>query len=390
MTRYKVVVVGTGFIGPVHVEGLQRAGVEVAGIVGSSPEKSRQAAQRLGLPETYPTFAEALQDPAVDSIHITTPNRLHYEQVKAVLAAGKHCLCEKPLTMNSRQSAELVQLAADSGLATAVAYNIRFYPLCHEATARVASGAIGDLIHVNGSYVQDWLLKPTDFNWRVLTDDGGPLRAVADIGTHWLDLVQSITGQRVVAVFASLRTVHEQRFRPSNSRQTFSQHSMPHVHQQSIDISTEDCGAILLQFDNGSNGSLWVSQVTAGRKNCLRFELAGTTASLEWNSEVPNQMWIGHRDQPNELLLRDPSLLSPSASRISSYPAGHNEGFPDTFKQLFKAFYGYIAAADFDAAAPFPSFADGHQEVLLCEAILTSHREQRWVEVTPVTSDPPR
>ncbi len=387
MTRYKVVVVGTGFIGPVHVEGLQRAGVEVAGIVGSSPEKSRQAAQRLGLPETYSTLAEALQDPAVDSIHITTPNSLHYEQVKAVLAAGKHCLCEKPLAMNSQQSAELVRLAANSGLAAAVAYNIRFYPLCNEAAARVASGSIGDLIHVNGSYVQDWLLYPTDFNWRVVSEDGGALRAVADIGTHWLDLIQFMTDRRVVAVCANLRTVHPQRFRSSSRAETFSNASTPRADQQAIDISTEDCGSIMLQFDDGSNGSLWVSQVTAGRKNCLRFELAGTTASLAWNSEVPNQMWIGHRDQPNELLLRDPVLLTPSAGRLSNYPGGHNEGFPDTFKQLFKAFYGYIAAADFDAATPFPSFTDGHHEVILCEAILTSHRERRWVEVIPATSD---
>ena len=236
MTRYKVVVVGTGFIGPVHVEGLQRAGVEVAGIVGSSPEKSRQAAQRLGLPETYSTLAEALQDPAVDSINITTPNSLHYEQVKAVLAAGKHCLCEKPLAMNSQQSAELVRLAANSGLAAAVAYNIRFYPLCNEAAARVASGSIGDLIHVNGSYVQDWLLYPTDFNWRVVSEDGGALRAVADIGTHWLDLIQFMTDRRVVAVCANLRTVHPQRFRSSSRAETFSNASTPRADQQAIDI----------------------------------------------------------------------------------------------------------------------------------------------------------
>src|SRR6056297_1106195 len=198
MKRFRAVVVGTGFIGPVHVEALQRAGVEVAGIVGSTPNKSRSAARRLGLAETYATLEDALNDDSIDSVHLATPNVLHYQQAKAVLISGKHCLCEKPLAMDSDQSAELVDLAADSGLAAGVSYNIRFYPLCHEAAGRVADGSVGELIHVTGAYVQDWLLYETDFNWRVLAADGGPLRAIADIGTHWLDLIQFITGRNVV------------------------------------------------------------------------------------------------------------------------------------------------------------------------------------------------
>ena len=374
-------VVGTGFIGPVHVEGLRRAGVQVAGIVGSSPEKSKTAAERLGLPRGYESFDELLRDDLVSAVHLTTPNRFHFEQAAAALRAGKHVLCEKPLAMTSAESTELVRLARESGCAAGVAYNIRFYPLCHEASARVRGNTIGDVLHVVGSYVQDWLLFDTDFNWRALSEEGGELRAVADIGTHWLDLVQFITGQLVVEVCADLRTIHATRRQPIGGVETFSGPGRLPVATETVPIDTDDCGSVMLRFANGANGCLWVSQTTAGRKNCLRFEIAGAKQSLAWNSESPNELWIGHRDRANEALIRDPSLLHQSARDITHYPGGHNEGFPDTFKQLFRSFYGYIAAGDFSAPSPFPTFADGHREILLCEAVLRSHRERRWVSI---------
>lgn len=384
-STFTAAVVGTGFIGPVHVEGLRRAGVRVAGIVGSSPEKSKDAAERLGLPRGYTSFNDVLADETVDAVHLATPNWFHFEQAAAGLRAGKHVLCEKPLAMNSSESAELVRIAADSGRAAGVAYNIRFYPLCHEAAERIRAGALGEVLHMTGSYVQDWLLKETDFNWRVLAEDGGELRAVADIGTHWLDLIQFITGRQIVEVCADLRTVHKTRQRPRAGVETFSgQSNLPDA-TIPVSIKTDDCGCVMLRFDNGANGCLWVSQTTAGRKNCLRFELAGSRQAFSWNSESPNELWIGHRDQPNESLIRDPSLLNDSARAITSYPGGHNEGFPDTFKQLFCRFYGYIAAGDFRADPPFPTFADGHREILLCEAILQSHRERSWVDVREVS-----
>ncbi|MGB7346115.1 MAG: Gfo/Idh/MocA family oxidoreductase [Pirellulaceae bacterium] len=373
------VVVGTGFIGPVHVEALLRAGVHVAGIVGSTPQKSSDAARSLGLPRGYDSLDDVLADDAVDSVHLTTPNRFHFQQAAQVMRAGKHVLCEKPLAMTSTQSQELVQLAAASNVVAGVAYNIRFYPLSHEAAARVASDAFGDTLHVTGSYVQDWLLKPSDFNWRVMADEGGPLRAVADIGTHWLDLVQFITGQAVTAVCADLQTVYSTRQRPVGGTKTFSDQS--DALTEPIAIDTEDAGCILLKFSQGARGSLHVSQTTAGRKNCLRYEIAGKNQAIAFNSEQPNSLWIGHRDRPSETLLRDPSMMDPSAAKIASYPGGHNEGFPDTFKQLFRSFYEYIADGDFDAPRPFPTFQQGHQEVLLCEAILESHRRQAWVDV---------
>ncbi len=380
--RLSAVVVGTGFIGPVHVEGLRRAGVHVAGIVGSSPEKSQLAAEQLGLPRGYATLDDVLADPTVDSVHLATPNRLHFAQAAAVLRAGKHVLCEKPLAMTSSETADLVRIATESARAAGVAYNIRFYPLCHEAAARVADGSLGKILHVTGSYVQDWLLYDSDFNWRVLAEDGGNLRAVADIGTHWLDLVQFIVGRKVSAVCADLRTVHATRQRPGGGVETFSGKGSAPRKTEPIAVSTDDCGCVMLRFDNGANGCLWVSQTTAGRKNCLRYEIAGSQPSFAWNSEVPNELWIGHRDRPNEMLIRDPALMSASARAIANYPGGHIEGFPDTFKQLFRSFYGYVAAGDFTAPPPFPTFADGHREVLLCEAVLRSAREGRWVEVS--------
>lgn len=381
MTEFRTVVVGSGFIGPVHVEGLRRAGVTVAGMVGSTPEKSLAAATRLGLPTNIQTFEDALRDPTIDCVHLATPNRLHFQQAAAVLSAGKHVVCEKPLAMNSVESAELVRIADQAGRAAAVCYNLRFYPLSHEAAARVRNGAIGQVLHVVGSYVQDWLLKDTDFNWRVVADDGGELRAVADIGTHWLDLIQFITGEKITAVCSDLRTVYPTRNRPIGNVETFSGGPAKELATEPIEVTTEDCGAVMLRFSGGANGCLWVSQTTAGKKNCLRYELAGSTQSLCWDSQSPNQLEIGHRDQPNECLLRDPALLDPSAAALASYPGGHNEGFPDSFKQLFRRFYGYLQQGDLSVTPPFPTFADGHREILLCEAILKSHRERRWVDV---------
>ncbi len=381
MSELTAAVIGTGFIGPVHIEGLKRAGVRVSGVLGSSPSRSLAAAQALGLPRAYSSLDELLGDAEVHSVHITSPNRHHFEQARACLQAGKHVLCEKPLAMNSTESRELVEIARQCGVAAGVNYNIRYYPLCLEARERMQSGDAGSLVHVSGSYVQDWLFHDTDFNWRVLSSEGGPLRAVSDIGTHWLDLVQSITGREVTAVMADLQTVFATRKRPVGSVETFSSKLNQSVQTEPVEIDTDDSGSILLRFRDGGRGVMWVSQVTAGRKNCCRFEITGSKQSLAWDSERPNEMWIGHRDKPNELLVRDPALLSKRARDFASYPGGHNEGFPDTFKQLCRDFYQYIRHGDFTAPATFPTFADGHRELVLCDAILLSHREQRWVNI---------
>lgn len=381
MAEIGAAVVGTGFIGPVHVEALRRLAIPVIGILGSSPASSRQAAETLRLPRAYSSYAELLADERVTVVHITTPNRLHFPMARDALQAGKHVLCEKPLAMNSRESAELVALAQSAGLAAAVNYNVRYYPLCIEARERVRRGELGELFSVCGSYVQDWLLYPTDYNWRVLPESGGELRAVADIGTHWLDLLQSITGQEVTALCADLQVVHPIRQRPQGEVATFTGKTEPVRATESLAITTEDQGSILLHFRGGARGSLWVSQVTAGRKNCLRFEIAGARQALAWESERPNELWIGHRERANEALLRDPALLADASRPYASLPGGHNEGFADTLKQCFRAFYASIERGELTAPPPYPTFADGHREIVLCEAILQSHRERRWVAV---------
>ncbi len=373
-------VIGTGFIGPVHIEALRRAGVPVAGVLGSSAAKSIAAAETLGLPRGYASLDELLADDTVDVVHITTPNQFHFDQASAALRAGKHVLCEKPLAMNSNESRQLVELAEETKRFAGVAYNIRFYPLCHHAAAMVADGSLGNVHHVSGSYVQDWLLKETDFNWRVSATEGGELRAVADIGTHWLDLVQFITGQKVVSVCADLQTVYAKRRKPIGQVQTFSG-DQAEVATETIEVDTEDAGFLLLRFENDARGTLNVSQTTAGRKNALKFEIAGAKQAIAFDSEQPNSLWIGHRDQPNQTLVRDPSLMQPSAANIANYPGGHAEGFPDTFKQLFRTFYDCIKTGDVPADAPYPTFQDGHREILLCEAILRSHRERTWIDI---------
>jgi predicted dehydrogenase len=374
-------VVGTGFIGPVHIEALRRLGVNVIGVLGSSEAKSRQAAKSMGLSRAYGSFEEILTDEQVQVVHVTAPNRLHFRMADKALKAGKHVLCEKPLAMNSTESAELVKLAKQTGLAAGVNYNIRFYPLCLEARDIARRGDLGQVYSVCGSYVQDWLFYPTDYNWRVLADKGGQLRAVADIGTHWLDLVRAITGLEVEAVCADLKTVHPVRQRPAGEVETFGGKDGKVVGTKSIEITTEDYGCVMLRFRGGARGCLWVSQVTAGRKNCLRYEIAGSKSTLAWCSEQPNEMWIGHREGANESLMRDPALVSEAARSFINYPGGHNEGFPDTFKQCFRAFYDYIEAGDLAAPPPFPTFEDGHREILLCEAILKSHRMGTWIEL---------
>lgn len=381
MAEIIVAVIGAGFIGPVHVEALRRLGIGIAGILGSDRAESRSAKEKLGLPKAYESYDEVLRDGAVQSVHLAVPNRLHYDMARRALEAGKHVMCEKPLAMNSKESAELVALARKSCRAAGVNYNIRYYPLCLEVADMRRRGELGEVYSACGSYVQDWLFYPTDYNWRVLAEEGGELRAIGDVGTHWLDLMHAITGLEVESLCADLKIVHTERRRPKGEVQTFKGKEVEAVETESVNIATEDYGSVMLRFRGGSRGLLWVSQVTAGKKNSLRFEISGSKCAVSWCSELPNQLWIGHRERSNETLLRDPALLSDVARRFANYPGGHNEGFPDTFKQCFRSFYDYIQAGDLSAPPTFPTFADGHREIVLCEAILESYGENRWVEL---------
>lgn len=381
MKDTKIAIVGTGFIGPVHVEALRRLGLDVAGLVESNQDLAKEKAAQLGINHAYASFDEMIADKSVDMVHITTPNFMHYPQVKAALEAGKHVVCEKPLAMNTTESAELVALAKERKLVNVVNFNLRFYPLSHHAKALVSQGKIGPVFIVQGSYLQDWLLYETDWNWRLEPGLGGDMRAVADIGSHWLDLTGFITGLKVKEVCADFATFLKTRKKPKGPIDTFGGKLLTPDDYIEQPINTEDYATILLRYENGSRGVFTVSQVSAGRKNRLSFEIDGGNGSMAWDSERPNELWMGHRNRPNELLLKDPSLLDPEARQFSSYPGGHNEGFPDTFKQLYYAVHRYITKGDFDAVPDFPTFADGHHEMKIGEAILRSAREGNWQAV---------
>lgn len=369
----KAAVVGTGFIGLVHVEALRRLGVEVTGVVGSSPERAREKARSYPLPPAYDSLEQALADPQVDVVHLTTPNHLHYPQVKEVLAAGKHCVCEKPLALSSAESAELLRLAERSGLVHCTNFNIRFYPQVQEARLRVGRGDAGDVWNVHGGYLQDWLLLDTDWNWRLDPAAGGKLRAVGDIGSHWLDLAQFVTGLRVESVLADLATTIPVRQRPAGPVETFAAAT---GETEPVEMQTEDLAHLLLRFEGGARGSCVVSQVSAGRRNRVSLEVDGSAGAIAWDSERNEELWLGHRGRPNETLWRDPGLNEGPVR--GSVPAGHHEGFADTFKELYAAVYRAVAAGE--PGDDYPTFRDGHWENVLADAVLVSNDERRWVQ----------
>jgi predicted dehydrogenase len=377
-----VAMIGTGFMSWVHTEALKRVGVTVTGILGSTPEKSRIAAGKLELPRAYSTFEDVLNDTTVDAVHIGTPNRLHLPMTKAAIAAGKHVMCEKPLAMDAMESAELLHLANENPqLATAVCYNVRYYPHCHQAREMIRQGELGRLFHVTGSVTQDWLALATDYNWRVLSEEGGTLRALSDIGSHWLDLIHFITGLEIEAVCADFVTVHPTRLRPKGEVETFTNKLRTEQEVEPVAITTDDYGALLLRFKGGARACMFVSQVSPGRKYCIRFEVAGQEKTLFWDSQESENLWVGRRDGPNLAFKRDASLMHDTTHGITDYPGGHNEGYPDTFKMLFRDFYRYIAAGDFTVPRPYPTFADGHRDIVLMDAVIQSQKTGCWVKI---------
>jgi predicted dehydrogenase len=377
-TRIGAAVIGTGFIGTVHVEALRRLGVAVVGVLGSGEARGVERAAALGVGGAYASLDELLADPAVQVVHVTSPNVAHYPQVKAILAAGRHVICEKPLAMTSAQSAEMVALAKASGKVAAVCYNVRFYPLNQQARGMVAAGDLGAVRLISGQYHQDWLAHDTDWNWRLEADKGGALRSVGDIGSHWVDLVSFIAGQKASAVFADLSTFVPVRQKPLGPVETFSATkgaTEPHP------IATDDAALILLRFPSGARGVMSTSQISQGRKNTLTWEIAGSEASAAWASENPDQLWVGHRDAPNQILQRDASLMNATGAAAARLPGGHVEGFADTFRALFSQVYSDVAKGGRSSDATYASFEDGHYEMQFCDAVLTSAKEGRWVEI---------
>jgi predicted dehydrogenase len=366
-------------MGVAHTEALRRLGVSIKGIVGSTPDRARLKAQQVNLPPVVESLDALLADPDVDVVHITTPNHLHYAQVCAVLEAGKHVVCEKPLAVSVAEGRDLVAKAEAAGLVHAVCFNQRYYPIVHQAHAMVSHGELGDVRLVSGGYLQDWLLFDTDWNWRLDASKGGELRAVADIGSHWFDNVEFITGARIDRVMADLHTFHEQRNHPVGEVETFAQ-SAADVERVTEEMASDDAAGVLLRFDNGARGTATISQVSAGRKNFLNWEIDCAQSAVCWNTENPENLWIGHRGQPNQIFKRDPGMMHPIAAATSAYPSGHVEGYPDTFRALFNDIYAHVLAG-VRSPAHHPTFHDGLRSLLVCDAVAQSSKTGAWVTV---------
>ncbi len=381
MEKIKVGVVGTGFIGPAHIEALRRLpNVEVVALCEVTIELAKEKAAQLGIARAY-TFDDLLKQDDITSVHICTPNFLHFSQSKAALLAGKHVICEKPLAKDLHEAEELVALAAQTGLVNAVHFNLRYYPLVRQMKTMHEKGDLGDVYSIIGSYLQDWLFYETDYNWRLEPDKSGDSRAIADIGSHLMDVIEYITGLKTVEVMADFNTIHKTRKKPLKPVETYSGKMLQPEDYADVPITTEDHANVLLRFDNGNRGSVTVSQVSAGRKNQLKLEISGSKKTFAFNSESPNEIWIGNRNGYNESLMRDPSLAYPEARALMTFPGGHNEGFPDTSKQMFKEVYAAIAEGKQPENPTFPTFADGYRELLICERILESNKKQAWVMV---------
>ncbi len=374
----RAAVIGTGFIGTVHLGALRRLGVEIAGVLGSTGARGAERAAALGVGRAYASLDDLLADASVDVVHVTSPNHAHYPQVMAILAAGKHVICEKPLALTAAQSREMVAAADASGRVAAVCHNIRFYPLNQQARGMVAAGDLGEIRLVTGHYHQDWLALRGDWNWRLETEAGGDLRSVGDIGTHWADLTSFITGARPVAVMAELATFIPERDRPTGPVETF---GTTQGTTEARRIVTDDAAMILLRYANGARGAFTTSQVSFGRKNSLRWEIAGARSAAAWDSEHPDHLWIGARGEANRILQRDPGLMNATGAAAAALPGGHVEGFADSFHAFFRAVYADIARGGRSAGATWATFGDGHHEMLFCEAVAQSAGTGAWQEI---------
>jgi predicted dehydrogenase len=390
-TPIRTAIFGTGFMGRVHLEALRRlVSVEVVAIAARTMEEARRMGDGFSIPTLTTDYGNLLDDPAIDAVHICTPNMLHFPMAKEALLAGKHVICEKPLATTTEEAQELASLAIRRGVRNCVCHNLRSYPMVQQMRRLTERGDLGEILIVQGTHFQDWLLNDTDWNWRVDSKAGGPSRAMADIGSHWFDMVEHVTGLRVTALCADLQTFHLTRKQPRRSVETFANKLLGPQDCIETAVDTEDFGAVVFRMGGRTRGNFTASQVSAGRKNRLGIEICGTVSSVAWDQERPNELWVGHRETGNQILLKDPSLLSPAARSYADLPGGHAEGYADTFKQLFRRFYASISAdstGEPGAASEYPQFVDGLRQLTIVNAALQSHRKRSWVDVPTLETD---
>ena len=380
MARVSTAIIGTGFMGRVHAEQIRRLGfVDIAGVAGVNAAEAAAFAQSMGIERSTGDYKELLADPSIQAVHVLTPNALHYPVSMDALNAGKAVLCEKPLSVSAKEAANMLKLAEKKKLVHAVNHNLRYYPLVQHIRQYIAAGELGDVLHVQGTYSQDWLLYDTDFNWRIETKDNGALRAVGDIGSHWMDMIQHLTALPITALCADLATFHKTRKKPKAAIQTFAGKKLKPADYDEVKITTEDYGGVLLHLGDSARGAFTASQVAAGNKNRFSFEIYGTKSGVMWNQERPDELWIGNRNEPNRIVIKDPSMLMGAAAGFADLPGGHSEGYDDAHKQLYKRFYRRVA----DPSAPidYPTFADGWRGMVLLEKVVESAKKKAWVKV---------
>ena len=380
MKKVTTAIIGTGFMGRVHIEGIRRLGhVDVVAVAGSSDASAKKFAAEMGVERSTGDYKTLLADPSIDAVHVLTPNSLHFPMSMAALDAGKAVLCEKPLTVTSAEAKKMVALAAKKNLPNAVCHNLRYYPVVQHVRRIIESGELGEILHVQGTYSQDWLLYETDFNWRIEADRNGELRAMGDIGSHWMDMIQHLTALPITSVCADLATFHKTRKKPKVAVQTFAGKKLKPSDYEDVAITTDDWGAVMLHLGDRARGAFTVSQVAAGCKNKFAFEIYGTKAGVQWNQEEPDRLWIGHRNTPNQLIVKDGSLLHPKAAPYAELPGGHSEGYDDSHKALYKRFYQKVA--DPSVPVEYPTFEDGLRGMILLEKVAESAKKQKWVKV---------
>jgi predicted dehydrogenase len=389
MERIRTAVIGTGFMGRVHLEALRRVEhVDVVEVAATSLDKARDAGAGYNVLNVTGDWQDVLRDPSIDAVHVATPNVSHYPIARAALEAGKHVICEKPLAMSTAEAQELTDLAAAKKLRNGLCHNLRFYPMVQQMRALREAGSFGDILVVQGTYSQDWMLYESDWNWRVDPKVSGPSRVMADIGSHFFDMAEHVTGLKVSAVCSDLQIFYPTRKQPlvdskGASGESFSGKLGSAGETVDTPIVTEDFGATLFRMaQNGverARGAMTASQVSAGRKNGLVLEIYGTKGGASWRQERPEELWLGHRDAPNQVLMKDPSLLNEAARAYADYPGGHAEGYPDTHKQLYRRFYASIA--DPSLTPDYPQFADGLRQMKILDAEMASHKSRAWVDV---------